>query len=207
MVEWVIRNLIMKWYYILIWLLIFGVLFVWWVIWLGFYLSQQNPLEKADAIVVVSGGETKARAEEGAKLYNDGWAPVMIFSGAARDQDKSGVSNAKAMAQFVKEQGVPDEAIILEEHSKTTFENAVEVAKIIKNHNWKKIILVTSPYHQRRTKMTFEFVLGKDYTLISRSATDSLWRKNGWWKSFRGWYLSVSEFQKIIFIYTTGNYG
>ena len=196
----------MKLWHYLIWLVILVVLLIWGIIWLGFYLSPQDPLEKSDVIVVVSGGETVARAKEGIHLYRAFWAPKIIFSGAARDQEESGISNAQSMAIIAYKDKVLEEDIILEQKSKTTFENAVGVAKILKNHHWKKIILVTSPYHQKRAEMTFHFILGDDYTIISRSATDSLWRKNGWWKSFSGWYLSLTEFQKIIYILSTGNY-
>ena len=110
----------MKWYYFLIWLLILVVLFIWWIIWLGFYLSPQDPIEASDVIVVVSGGETQARAREGIKLYSAGYSPKIIFSGAARDQDQTGISNAKSMAKIATTADVPNGAIILEESSKTS---------------------------------------------------------------------------------------
>ena len=62
----------------------------------GFYLSPQSKLSKADVIVAVSGGDTQARTEEAVKLYKDGWSHNLIFSGAALDAN--GPSNARAMA-------------------------------------------------------------------------------------------------------------
>ena len=51
--------------------------------------------QKAGAIIVISGGDTEARTAEAVKLYQAGWAPTIILSGAAAD--KSGPSNAAAM--------------------------------------------------------------------------------------------------------------
>jgi uncharacterized SAM-binding protein YcdF (DUF218 family) len=193
----------MKW---IVAIFIFLGLTIWLIIGIGFYLSPQNPLKKADAIVVVSGGETEARTSEGVHLYSGSWAPRIIFAGAARDQDISGVSNAKMMSRIAQDAGVKAKNIILEEDSETTHENAKNVKIILKDNDWNSIILVTSPYHQKRAYLSFRSVLGPDFKIINRSATDSKWRKNGWWKSGAGWYLTLNEFQKIIYIYATGNY-
>src|SRR5687768_17407890 len=82
---------------------------------IGYYLSPQSPLAKADAIVAISGGETDARTAEAVRLYNQGLAPNLIFSGAAADPN--GPSNAKAMAASAHEAGVPTSAIHLDETS------------------------------------------------------------------------------------------
>src|SRR4051812_8187748 len=85
---------------------------------IGYYLSPQDPLAKADAIVAISGGETEARTAEAVKLYEDGWAGGIIFSGAAADPN--GPSNAKAMATSAIKSGVPAKAIQLDEAASNT---------------------------------------------------------------------------------------
>ena len=179
---------------------------IWGIIGIGFYLSSQDKLEKAQVIIVISGGETRGRTNEGVNLYFEGYAPKIIFSGAARDQEKSGISNAEMMTEIAQAAGVPEKAIILEEKSQTTFENAQNIQKILEENHWRSLILVTSPYHQKRAYFSFKKALGENYTIINRSATDSKWRKNGWWKTASGWYLSLNELQKIFYLYTTGNY-
>ena len=44
----------------------------------------------ADAIVVVSGGNTVARTDAGIALYKNGWAKYLVLAGAA--QDKTSIS-------------------------------------------------------------------------------------------------------------------
>jgi len=163
---------------------------------LGFYLSPQNELDKSDVIVVISGGETEERVQEGVRLFQDEWAPLIIVSGAARDE---GVSNAIMMKQMAVNLGVAVSNIIVEEEAQTTLENAKYVADIVKSKNIDSIILVTSPYHQRRAYLNFRYFLGSDFKIINHSAEDSAWRKNGWWNSSWGRHLTLIELQKIIY--------
>ena len=67
----------------------------------------------ADAIVVISGGDTTARTSEAIRLYQHGWAPRIIVSGAAAD--KSSLSNAEVMRQQVIASGVSADAVLVEE--------------------------------------------------------------------------------------------
>ena len=169
----------------------------------GFYLSPQDNIDKADAIVVVSGGQTTSRAEKGIDLYKQGYAPKIIFSGAALDD---GPSNAFAMRDQALANGVPASNIYIDEKSQNTYENAVNSKAILQSLAASKIILVTSPYHQRRANQTFESVLGKDYQLIGVSAFDDRWSKSQWWRRGFPLFISVSETWKLIYIGITGNY-
>jgi uncharacterized SAM-binding protein YcdF (DUF218 family) len=165
---------------------------------IGWYLSPQDSLEKVDAIVVVSGGDNNARIEKGAQLWKEGWADTIIFSGAAAEGD---VSNAKAMKRIAVSKGVPDEDILIEEKSKTTLDNAQMSAVLITELGFKSIILVTSPYHQRRTYELFKKSL-PDVKIVNQSALDEQWRKKGWWESNVGRFLTIGELGKLIINFT-----
>src|SRR5690554_6541387 len=84
--------------------------------------NGEENCRSADAIVVVSGGDTTSRTNKGVELYHAGWAPLIIFSGAAKDT--SGPSNAAVMRDQAISQGVPESTIITEEYARTTAENA-----------------------------------------------------------------------------------
>lgn len=175
---------------------------------LGFYLSPQNDLQKSDAIVVVSGGQTTTRAQEGIKLYQQGLAPKIIFSGAAMDD---GPSNATAMRAQALEAGLPASAIEVDEDAQNTYQNAVNTKRLLDDDGQKvdgaehKIILVTSPYHQRRATMTFAKILGKQYIILNHSSVDNRWSKSGWYESGFSRDISLAELRKILYIYVTGN--
>lgn len=164
--------------------------------------SQDTSCVEADAIVAVSGGDTQARTDEAIDLYKHGWAPLLIFSGAA--QDTSGPSNALAMRHRAVEQGVPESVIQIEEFSRNTAENAANTSTFIANRDIKRIILVTSPYHQRRASLEFSAKLGPTVTIVNHPAAhDHQWSPT-WWLTPRGWWLALGELAKII-AYYTGN--
>lgn len=165
---------------------------------LGFYLSPQDELIKADAIVAISGGETRSRALKAIHLYEEGWSPRIIFSGAALDQNSP--SNAAAMRLIAVEEGVPANDILIEEESANTNQNAVGVAQIIQQNDYKKIILVTSPYHQRRASIAFEHALGSSVGVINHSTTDQNWRRSRWWDGEYSKALTLGEFQKTLYL-------
>ena len=164
---------------------------------IGYYLSPQSPMQKADAIVAISGGETQERALEAIKLYRQGWAPVIIFSGAAADS--SGPSNAKAMADLAIQAGIPAPDILLDKTSENTEQNATNVASIIHQQGFTSIILVTSPYHQRRADIVFRRALGSNVAILDHSAVDTGWRRSDWWATAASRRLTFSELSKVIY--------
>jgi uncharacterized SAM-binding protein YcdF (DUF218 family) len=156
---------------------------------------------KADAIVVVSGGDTNARTDEGITLFQNGWANSIVFSGAA--QDKTGPSNAAAMRDRAINAGVPAASIYVEEEAATTEENALNTHQILTNNNFDTVILVTSGYHQRRSELEFK----KENTNITvlnhpllKDKDWSFW----WWITPRGWWLAGGEIVKIVIFYVGG---
>ncbi|GAW93497.1 YdcF family protein, partial [Calderihabitans maritimus] len=118
------------------------VLFLWALKNAGNYLVVSDPLEPAEVIVVL-GGELE-RVDWAVTLYREGYAPYIILSGAARRMGYRAVSR-----------GVPWEALILEDEARSTYENAVFCRRIILEQGFRSAIVVSSPYHMRRSKFTF----------------------------------------------------
>ena len=155
-----------------------------------------------DAIVAVSGGDTDARANQAIDLYKNGWSKKLIFSGAA--QDKSGPSNAAVMKDIAIKAGVPESNIYIDEYSETTGQNATNSQTIFVEHGIKRVILVTSGYHQRRASLEFNKRTGDVVILNSPVKSDQDW-SFWWWLTPRGWWLAISEVVKIVVFYTSGN--
>lgn len=169
---------------------------------IGYYLSPQNALTQADAIVAISGGETETRTAEAIKLYQDGWAKHLIFSGAAADPN--GPSNAEVMARAALAAGVPQADISLDETAANTRQNAANVGQILKDEGLHSIILVTSPYHQRRAYIAFRRVVGPNFTIINHSSYDGEWRRSHWWATPTSRALTFAELQKVLYELVSG---
>lgn len=150
----------------------------------------------ADAIVAISGGDTPARAEEAIKLYHAGWAPTVVFSGAALDT--SGPSNAAAMRKQAIAAGVPASAIIIEETAADTAQNASRTFGLLQGAD--RIILVTSPYHQHRASLEFAHIFGQGVQIVDHpTQTDHIWTKT-WYLTPNGWWLALSETVKTFVV-------
>ncbi|WP_322997376.1 YdcF family protein [Castellaniella sp.] len=143
-------------------------------LWAGGLLEQRYPytapadLPTTQAIVVLGGNtansrqnwfeeydrqSTIPRTETAAKLYAAGRAPLIVVSGAALD---GGASEASMMAQALERDGVPANAIIQEDHSLTTYQNAVYSAAILREHGIQQFLLVTSALHMPRAMASFQ---------------------------------------------------
>src|SRR5260221_13099772 len=119
---------------------------------LGSWLATEDALVKSDAIVAIL-GDPGARPDAAVALWKDGWAPLIIFSGAAIDPES--VSSAEIMRREALRQGVPESATLIEPNSTTTDENATEAAKLLGDRRISSSILGTSPWHQRRASLDF----------------------------------------------------
>jgi len=168
------------------------------IVGLGWYLAPNDPLEKSDYIIAISGGDTAARADEAIELYEDGYAPLIIFAGGALDP--SSPSNAAIMKRRAERAGVPSYAVSIEEASQDTAQNANNVAMLFEGEEPpERIILVTSPYHQRRAFILFEQAF-PDTEIINHPAADQTWRRSLWWVDPKGWYLTISETIKTVYV-------
>lgn len=192
------------------WLFILPVLFVALIIGLSIYLQPNDFMacgkqpvvgtdcDQADAIVVVSGGDTAARTAAGINLYKEGWASYLVLSGAALD--KSGPSNAAAMKLQAQQAGIADDAILIDEEAMNTQQNAENALSIFKERDFHDIILVTSGYHQQRASLEFnkraDDTIIRNYPVVS----DKDWGWY-WWMTPRGWWLAGGEVAKIIAFY------
>ncbi len=194
-------------------IIIIAVVIVFAIVGISFYLQpndlascNKTPIgsgkcQSVDAIVAVSGGDTMARARQAIELYNNGWSKVIIFSGAA--QDKTGPSNAAAMKAFAEKKGVPTAAIYIDEYSETTQQNAAKTQAILTKLGVKKIILVTSGYHQRRASLEFNKLNHGVIILNHPVQSDKDW-SFWWWTTIHGWWLSIGELVKIAVFHVEG---
>jgi uncharacterized SAM-binding protein YcdF (DUF218 family) len=171
----------------------------------GFLLdTPQPPLQKSDAIVVISGDEQMARFREGLNLYRQGYGTYLVFSGAARD---NGISNADVMSDLAVAAGVPARAILEDSLGEDTWGNAVHTRQLLLQQGINSAILVTSPYHVRRAKLTFDTAYaGSGIALSVHAAPDSEWRKLSWWQQAEPRRLTFVELQKLAYIAVTGQY-
>ncbi|HOO22573.1 MAG TPA: YdcF family protein [Clostridia bacterium] len=79
-------------------------------------------------------------------LYAKGRGNTFLLSGGTVNT-KAGISEAQAMKNYLVSLGVDESAIITEDNSQNTYENAKFCAQILKGMEYEKLILVSSSYH------------------------------------------------------------
>jgi uncharacterized SAM-binding protein YcdF (DUF218 family) len=161
----------------------------------GHILAVSDPLVKSDVIVAVS-GDNGPRTETAVKLWKQGLAPLLLFSGASLDPDS--VSSAELMKRDAIRLGVPAEAILLEPDSTTTDENAHLVAQLMTDKGMHTAILVTSPYHQRRASILFaRAFVPAGLSFRNHPAEDPAWDADRWWMGEPSRSLTLVELAKL----------
>jgi uncharacterized SAM-binding protein YcdF (DUF218 family) len=123
------------------------------------YHHMNHRLEKADAILVLCSYDT-AVAERGARLFLEGWAPLLIFSGGLGAITKNLWSEPEAdqFAAVARRMGVPAESILVENRSTNTGENVLFTKRLLAERRVdpRSFILVQKPYMERRAYATFK---------------------------------------------------
>lgn len=124
------------------------------VTWLRVWRAGRSTrVERADAIVIFGAAlyatgpspTLRLRTLHAAELYHRGLAPVVVCSGAVGEAG----SEAAAMAALLRERGVPDRAIVLDEEGVTTRATVANLASLGAGA-WRTILAVSSSFHVYR---------------------------------------------------------
>lgn len=126
-------------------------------------LSEQAV--KADAIIWLQGDRFN-RSQKVLELYQAGYSDKIIITGnnvlvgAGKRPGENNIS-LDEMRQWLLAKGVPESAILVDENSMNTKEQAENIIALAKNNDWKTFILVGSSYYQPRAFLTFLKVANK----------------------------------------------
>lgn len=127
--------------------------------------------------------ELRERIDEGVREYKGGVAPHIIMTGGAAHNN---FVEGQVMADYAAAEGVPREAILVEDQSKDTIQNIWYSHAIMDAHGWHSAEVVSSPYHLPRTALILEHYEGSmrfdwrthpahwppEYTVMDKAARD-----------------------------------
>ncbi len=134
-------------------------------------LEIAQPPVPADCIVVFAGGVGESgkagggyqdRVKQAVDLYRAGYASHLIFSSGF----VFAFQEAEVMRALAIDNGVPASAIELETSAANTYQNVVFSGRILESHGWRRVLLVSSPYHMRRALMTWH-KLAPDVSVVA----------------------------------------
>lgn len=172
-------------------------------------LVVRRPLERADALVVLSGSSVyEERARWAARLFREGRAARVVLT---RDGHAGGWSQERGRTMLFYErsvealerEGVPrDRVEVLPEFIASTYDEAVALREYAARSGARRLLVVTSPYHTRRALWTFGRVLagtGVEVGIDAPPAGVQSPAPLAWWLSARGWNSVATEYPKSVY--------
>ncbi len=146
-------------------------------------LAARRTVEgRVDAIVVMGAaqydgepsGALRGRLEHAAALHADGVAPIVVVTGGNQPGDRT----TEGMTGFVvlRDLGLPEEAILVENTSTNTWEQLSATAAILLGRGLDEVVLVSDPYHNLRL-----LEVADEVGLVAQvDATDASWGRSEW---------------------------
>jgi len=155
----------------------------------GHWLVREDPLGKADVIVVLSGG-LPYRGEGAAGIFKSGYAPAVWVSKPGGPQEELAalgihfVGEEEYNREILVQEGVPNSAIqIFPDAIANTQDEVDEIARDMRRDGMHTVIIVTSPQHTRRVKALWRKLEGDDPRVIVRAASGDPFDADHWWRN------------------------
>ncbi len=172
-------------------------------------LIVKSDLARADAIVVMSGSATYLeRADWAARLYHEGRAPTIILtndsliSGWDRKEERNPYFYELA-ARELQRLGVPESKIqVVSDIALGTYEESLGVRDYASAHQLKRLLVVTSAYHTRRTLWSLRHACEGSGIEIGIDSPPPGWQTpapSRWWWRRWGWKVVAGEYVKLIY--------
>lgn len=141
--------------------------------------EQARPV---DAIVVLGtaqfngrpGRVLQARLDRALAVYEDGLAPLVVVTGGRAPGDA--FTEAEAARDYLRERGVPEEAIRLENEGRDSWSSMQGVASLLGELDLRRVLLVSDGFHLLRVKL-----MARDLGLVpfGTAAESPIWSGGG----------------------------
>jgi len=173
------------------------------------FKNLEDDNEVGDVIFVP--GSSKAviyRLPKAIQLYNEGRAKKILFSGGVI-WEGTNFTEAQLLKQKAIELGIPEEDILTEDLSLHTKENILASLLILDRafelHNIKRIIVVTTRYHMRRTLLNLKTFMPNWIHYSICAVDDNTTKATNWFENPYGRKRVEMEANKIIKYVTQGS--
>ena len=108
---------------------------------LGVLVSQYRGTPEKTDVIIVLGGDNGLRIHKGAELYHAGYADHIILTGI--DERFYRPNHPNWRERRMMELGVPKNAIKVDAHSKTTWEEALNTSNTMEKKGWKSALIIS----------------------------------------------------------------
>ncbi len=176
------------------------------LVWSGGLLIAEVEPSAADAIVVLAGGGP-ARPREAAELFGTGLAPRVLITTQEAPEGYAELSRLgvdlvlphENYLRVLRGLGVPEAAVFQVLNPATeTIDEVTKIREFAEDHGWRRLIIVTSNYHTRRTSLVVRYVFDEGWDVAVVGSRYSEFRPNQWWTEVRHARIFFVEFEKLL---------
>ena len=107
--------------------------------------------------------QLKARLDRAIELFRQHLYPQMVVSGAI---ETNGTDESLAMRQYLINQGIPANAILLDPRGFDTMNTAEDTAALMNQHGWRRVMVISQYFHLPRCQLAFRKA-GIEHVLVS----------------------------------------
>ena len=162
---------------------------------MGRFLIRAEPPAKADLIVVLAGDWRGRRILYASELVRQGYASRALVSGPAHHY---GINESELAIAFAVKHGYPASALIpYPLNSNSTQEEAEVIVPELRRRGVKRVLVVTSDYHTRRSGRIYRAV-APDLEVHVAAAPDAVFRAGNWWRYREGQKIVFYEWVKLV---------
>ncbi|MBX6341001.1 MAG: YdcF family protein [Thermomicrobiaceae bacterium] len=120
--------------------------------------ARHDETAPADAIIVLGTAQwngrpsttLRARLDHALELYRQGYAPLIVLTGGVGTGDT--YSEAEVGRDYLREQGVPDTALLAVPAGRTSYQSLAEARNALAARAMRRVLLVSDPFHMFRVK-------------------------------------------------------
>lgn len=168
----------------------------------GKYLAAADEPQQVEAVFVL-GGNSYERGIAAAQHFKKFPSPVVCTGGNFPVQIQAlgyHLSEAELTQECLLRNGIDSSSIFLLGKATSSFEESEEILQYAKSHQLKKIGILSSEYHLRRLRLTFQEKFETEgIELVFLAAKNENFTPESWYKNEEGLITTFNEYAKMVY--------
>ena len=143
-------------------------------------LVRQDPLQPADIVITMGGGQHCLRLQYAAELYHKGLGRKLLLSGIESFEGSDEEEKVRQQAVLL---GIPAADIFIVTNTFNTRAEAEKLTTLMRQQGWRSAIIVSEPSHTRRAHYSLQHA-APDLTFYASPGPaqwPGVWRAERWW--------------------------
>ena len=165
------------------------------------FIFLEDVPEQAD-VIFLPGSEEGMLAKTAARLYLEGYAPIIVPSGKYAKWTGHSIvgefeTESDYFAHLLMEEGVPECAILKEREATYTYQNAINTRRLLDDRGIvvKKALLCCQAYHARRSKLYYQVLFPETEILVCPTITKGITKEN-WFRKQESIDIVLGEIER-----------